>query len=270
LWAASKNRPVLAGVALAFATMKPQLAALVVPVVILWWLRQRRWPAVAGFALALAALAGVSFLILPSWLGGFWQILTRYPTYKDVHTGPDYLFEQWGTGGQILSGAVWVALALWLAWAWWQVQSERSPSFAGAFALTMALTCVLLPQTSIVNSLLCLPAMVLTLRNIPRSTKPQRALWFASCLAVLMIPWLIYAAFYNSHYGLVMALPPMAVLLAMAVWYACSRRHALARRQAGTPPKGQSYPPRAEPDAASAMHASLANAGQSVSDSPSS
>jgi hypothetical protein len=217
-WATSRGRPVLAGVALAIATTKPQLVALVVPVAVLWWLRQRQWSAIGSFVLSVAALAGASFLILPTWLSEFWRVLTQYPSYKDVRTGPDYLFAQWGTGGQILSWAVWVALALWLASAWWQVRSERSPSFAGAVTLTMALTCVLLPQTSIVNSLLCLPALVLVLRDIPRRTKPQRALWLASCLAVLVIPWLSYFAFYSPNYGLAMALQPMLATLALAIW----------------------------------------------------
>jgi hypothetical protein len=236
MWAASSGRPILAGAVLAFATMKPQLAALVVPVVILWWLRQRRWPAIAGFGLTLGTLAGVSFLILPSWLTGFWQILTRYPSYKDVRMGPDYLFAQWGSGGQLLSWTLWVALAIWLVWAWWRVRSERSPYFPGAFTLTMALTCVLLPQTSIVNSLLCLPAIVLALRDIRRDTTPRRALWLASCAAVLIVPWLIYVAFYSTSYGLVMALPPMLATSVLAVWYARNRRPTVTPGQVGTVP----------------------------------
>jgi hypothetical protein len=236
LWAASTGRLVLAGVALAMATAKPQLAALVLPIVIIWWLRQCRWPAVASFGLTLATLAGTSFLILPPWLSDFWQVLTKYPSYKDVRTGPEYLFAQWGAPGQILSWAVWAGLALWLASAWWQVRNERSPSFAAAFILTMALSCVLLPQTSIVNSLLCLPALVLVLREIPRNTAPKRLLWLASCTAVLIIPWLIYFAFYSGNYGLVMALPPILATSALAIWYMVNRQHTGMSWQTGTPP----------------------------------
>lgn len=56
-----------AGIALALMTTKPQLAAVLVLALLLWSARRRRWGVVQGFVLALAGLALISALVVPSW-----------------------------------------------------------------------------------------------------------------------------------------------------------------------------------------------------------
>ena len=58
-----------AGFALAWLTIKPQLTILVLPGVLLWAARRRRWGVVVGFAATLAVLALASWLLIPGWLG---------------------------------------------------------------------------------------------------------------------------------------------------------------------------------------------------------
>ncbi len=58
-----------AGFALAWLTIKPQLTLLVLPGVLLWAARRRRWRVVVGFAASLAALTLASWLLIPGWLG---------------------------------------------------------------------------------------------------------------------------------------------------------------------------------------------------------
>jgi hypothetical protein len=57
----------LAGAALACLTTKPQLAAPLVLVLLIWSARQRRWGVVLGFAVALSALALLGAWIVPAW-----------------------------------------------------------------------------------------------------------------------------------------------------------------------------------------------------------
>ena len=57
----------LAGAALACLTTKPQLAAALVLVLLIWCARQRRWGVVLGFAATLAALALLGAWIVPAW-----------------------------------------------------------------------------------------------------------------------------------------------------------------------------------------------------------
>ena len=58
-----------AGFALAWLTIKPQLTILVLPGVLLWAARCRRWGVVVGLAATLAVLALASWLLIPGWLG---------------------------------------------------------------------------------------------------------------------------------------------------------------------------------------------------------
>jgi hypothetical protein len=56
-----------AGAALACATTKPQVAAIVILALLLWAVRQRRYRVIHGFALTLGALCLASTLIVPAW-----------------------------------------------------------------------------------------------------------------------------------------------------------------------------------------------------------
>lgn len=81
LWALQRKRDVLAGVLLALTTIKPQMVFLLIPALMLWGLGQRRWRFMGGFAAAMIALLGLSFLLLPGWLPGFLAQVNAYPGY---------------------------------------------------------------------------------------------------------------------------------------------------------------------------------------------
>jgi hypothetical protein len=225
IWAELARRPAIAGSALAIATVKPQLIALILPAMLIWWLARRQWRALAAFAATLTTLIGASLLAFPAWPWEFLAALTRYPTYKDVRLGPEYLIDVSHPLGQALVAGSIGALVVWLLWAWRDAIKSPDDRFTAAAALTLVMTCVILPQTNIVNWLVCLPAILLVLRDLPRSKPWQRALWLLACLAVLVLPWAAYAAFWPNRYDLLISLPPMAVLLAMVVWYKCLRPH---------------------------------------------
>jgi hypothetical protein len=67
LWALRNSRDRAAGAALAWATLKPHLAAIPVGAVLLWSMRQRRWRVISAFACALAALVLISAIFVPNW-----------------------------------------------------------------------------------------------------------------------------------------------------------------------------------------------------------
>jgi hypothetical protein len=224
-WALRQGHDWIAGSSLALATVKPQLIALIVPGLLLWCLLQRRWRVVLAFAVTLGLLSGASFAMLPSWLGEFARGIMRYSGYKNVQTGPSYLLD--GCCGQIWPWLLEMAVLAWLLAGWWLVFAskardrdgeEDSSWLEGAFVLTMALTCFLLPQTSVVNQLVLLPAILLLMRDA--HTLATRA-----AVAVVSVAgsWAAYAYLYRTHYDLNMALPPFVVLLALAAWYVGKR-----------------------------------------------
>jgi hypothetical protein len=57
----------IAGVVLAWLTIKPQLTAILLLGVLLWAIRQRRWSVIGAFLLTVAFFVGICTAILPSW-----------------------------------------------------------------------------------------------------------------------------------------------------------------------------------------------------------
>jgi hypothetical protein len=70
-----------AGIFLAVTTIKPQMQFLIIPLALLWALRERRWATITWFAVALGALIGVSLLLLPAWIGEWLAQVANYPAY---------------------------------------------------------------------------------------------------------------------------------------------------------------------------------------------
>jgi hypothetical protein len=105
----------LAGAALAWLTIKPQLTVLLLPAVLLWSARQGRWRVVGGFTATLAVLVLASFAVLPGWVRAFLRApkVTPPPTEYFPWIGSTWFLllkgvglRSWGLWGLYLLGAV--------------------------------------------------------------------------------------------------------------------------------------------------------------------
>lgn len=73
----------LAGILLAFATIKAEAGILFLVFIFVWSAAQQRWGVLAGFAMSWAVLAGVGWLFQPDWL---WGILRS--VVSNLESGP--------------------------------------------------------------------------------------------------------------------------------------------------------------------------------------
>jgi hypothetical protein len=94
LYFLSQKSDRLAGMFLAFSTIKPQLIILFFALVCIWALFQRRWAVIYSFAATMIILLGLSFLLQPSW---FLEFLKDVTTYTDVArpSTPRAIFSYW-------------------------------------------------------------------------------------------------------------------------------------------------------------------------------
>lgn len=76
---------ILCGVALAWATGKPQMVWLLIPMVLLIALRKKRYALIYGFAGGLVSLIALSFLLLPGWVNDWVRVLTIWPEFNPGH-----------------------------------------------------------------------------------------------------------------------------------------------------------------------------------------
>jgi hypothetical protein len=84
LWALMEERDDLAGALLAVTTIKPQMSFLLIPWVLWWVAWRRRWRVWRGFGLAMALLAGISFLLVPTWMMDFLEGVRNYDAVAGV------------------------------------------------------------------------------------------------------------------------------------------------------------------------------------------
>jgi hypothetical protein len=85
-WAIEQKADILAGLLLAFATVKPQTSIFLVPLVVGWAIRQRRLGIVFGAIGSLTVLVVISFMLVPTWLIDFVMAMQKYTEYE--HVGP--------------------------------------------------------------------------------------------------------------------------------------------------------------------------------------
>lgn len=185
---------VLAGILLAITTIKPQMQFLIIPFLLLWGLRMRRWVFLASAAVSMLVLLGISFLMLPSWLTDWLAELRLYPSYtppavmnilvNDVLHLPRLVAQ---IAERILEGG----LALYLLYEWWRVlwkgEAER---LDWTLALTIVISHLVAFRTATPHYVVFLFVMIPLLKRWS-----ERGVWLpiAVLLALFVGYWVLFA-----------------------------------------------------------------------------
>jgi len=159
----ASDRPIAAGVALALATIKPQLVWLLLFWLTIWtladWRRRYRWA--ASFLCAMAILCAASEWYLPNWIFRFVQAVHRYQNYNDAVSILDKLLPAgWG----LIPSAFAVAATAYIGWKNRRVAVD-TPSFAAMTSLTLAVTVIVTPSYALYNEVILLSALLMLVRD---------------------------------------------------------------------------------------------------------
>jgi hypothetical protein len=222
----------LAGVVLALATIKPQLALPTLGWLLLWAISdwRRRGGFVWGVGLSLAALLAASEYVLPGWIGRFGDALAAYGQYTG---GAGSLLDVLSTPklGKIMAGVAVLGVAA-SGWRHRHATHDSAP-FACMLALVLAVTVVIVPSFAPYNQVLLLPAALLIAagwRDLWRRNWPTRIScgvggllvfwpWLASC-GLMLASWFVPAGSLQQAWAAPLyASPgiPLAVLGLLAV-----------------------------------------------------
>jgi hypothetical protein len=178
-----------AGVALAMATIKPQLVLPLALYLALWaasdW--KRRAPFLVGFGGTLAVLVAGSELLLPGWIAKFLAATEDYRRYTGGMSLMSVLLSP-RLGGYAAA----LVLAFLIA-ASWRFRNEEpgTSKFSLMLALALAVTVVVIPMYALYNTFLLLPGVLLIARNarsLWASGRPSRVALMLSGIA-LAWPW---------------------------------------------------------------------------------
>ena len=165
LLAAGAEKDEWAGVLLALAMTKIQMAFLMIPGLLLWSVSLKRWKLGAWFASALAVLLALSFMLLPTWVAEWRAQLGTYVDNTFI-VSPISVIAQYLLPGNAfwLEWAVSGCLGLYLLWEWWQARGQTGRQFAWVAALTLVVTNLIALRTATTNYVMMTPALFLLFR----------------------------------------------------------------------------------------------------------
>jgi hypothetical protein len=187
LFLLSADFQILAGIAVAIATFKPQFVVLLIPWLALWsfsdWHRRRKL--VWSFLLSLALLLAASEWITPGSLRSFLSIALAYRHYTYGHS----VLDVWFTPVFGVFAAIILLVAV--LWPGWKLRSQPadSASFLIATALTLAATLVVIPTLAPHAQLLLFPGFLCLLRFRSPQPAPSRALRLLRIAAWALLAW---------------------------------------------------------------------------------
>ncbi len=210
LWALFKKHDRSAGVMLALSTIKPQMGFLIVPFLLLWGLRVRRWQFVGGFVISFLLLMGISFLLVPTWMNDWLAQVALYPSYTELGSpvwilvnfpwlGVDPMTGKWGvTGGfgDTLQLVINALLAVYMLWGWLDVLVRRKTErFMWVVMITLLMTHLIAPRTATPHYVVFIPVLVFYLRELNLPKYRRGGLWSALILlALFIIPWIHFVS----------------------------------------------------------------------------
>jgi hypothetical protein len=188
IWALVKGRDGAAGTALAISTIKPQMGFLIVPFLLLWGLRDRRWRLIGWFAGVWGGLMLVSFIALPGWFGAWLGQLTRYTSYTAIGSPVWVLTRVYlpflGQVGEIVISIALVGVML---WAWWRVILRRQMAeFSWTVSLTLVVTHLVALRTATPHFVVFVIPMVFYFWQLERQA-PRRGKWVIALIELVLL-----------------------------------------------------------------------------------
>jgi hypothetical protein len=195
IWAIKERHDVLAGIALALASPKPQMVFLLLPIVGLWGLVARRWKITAAMTATMGLLAGLSFLFLPTWFNEMQAQIADYTTYTSIGAPINILTSiVFPFLGAPVEWAIDSVLVIWLLREWWQVRFSDKGRFDWVMALTLLITNLIVVRTATTNYVMMLPALFYLFAAFARAKGKRANGWIAIVEIVLFVGlWALFA-----------------------------------------------------------------------------
>ncbi|HEX2918177.1 MAG TPA: glycosyltransferase family 87 protein [Edaphobacter sp.] len=174
---------VAAGVLLAMATIKPQLAGILIVWLLLWAAIRHLWSFLVSFAASLAILFAAATWLVPGWVQNWRGAMADYAAYRHLELGLMGIFGDW------LGGALSAAIGVYSLFLLWRNRecTPESTTFGLMCAVALATTVCLSPTEPgmIYNGVLLLPAALII--GFARPLGHSAAL--ARRIALMLLGW---------------------------------------------------------------------------------
>jgi hypothetical protein len=221
IWALFRRMDRVAGFALAISTLKPQMGFLIVPFLLLWALRMRRWRFLLAFGGLFAALMVISFLLQPTWLSDWLAQVRIYSSYTALGSPVWIITEYYLHLGPVGEWVVNLVFYAFMLWAWFQVVIQgRHERWLWACAVTLAITHLVAPRTATPHYAAFILPLVFYFAEWTRRNRKQGSLWVALTLMVLtVIPWVHFVATVEGEFEHPTVYLPLPFIIVALLWF---------------------------------------------------
>jgi hypothetical protein len=154
-----RGEDLAAGIALALASVKPQMPLLLVPFVLIWAIRSRRHRLAISLVGSMVTLYGLSLLLLPGWPIEWARQLAEYPSYTALGSPVSIAFSGLGDRARWPTLVVTGVGLLYLFWEW-RSTGPDDPHFQWTADLTLVITNLVAFRTATTNFVALLPALI--------------------------------------------------------------------------------------------------------------
>lgn len=210
----------LAGVLLGLSIAKPQMPVLLIPFVLLWAARSRRWMIVTVTLGTIAALVIGTALLLPGWPMLWLQQLMEYPSYTELGPPVSILTSVLPRGSAVAALVLGGLALLYLFWEWSQAMGRSDRWFQWTAAMTIVVTNLIAIRTATTNYVVMLPALCLIFSVwTDRWGKAGRALAFGVLLTLFLGLWLLFSSTVAGNVESPIMYLPFPSLVLIGLWW---------------------------------------------------
>lgn len=194
------GRDEVAGVLLAFSTIKPQVVVLLIPFVFFWVIKLRRWRVLIWFLITIIVLSISAMVFVPDWLLQNLREVLRYPGYNPPGTPGAVFTTWWPVLGVRLGWALTILLGVVLLIEWYLVRGKEFGWFLWTGCFTLAISQWIGIQTDPGNFIVLFIPLVLVFATWEKrwGYRRGRPVILASILLLFFGIWAIFLATVES------------------------------------------------------------------------
>ncbi len=210
----------LAGILLALSIAKPQMSVLLIPFVLLWAARSRRWELIMWTLGTMTTLVVVSLALINDWPLLWLRQLVEYSDYTFNPTPVSILAGVIPVASRALTYGLTTLLLVYLLWEWVQAMGKGDRWFQWTSALTIVLTNLIPLRTATTHYVVLLPALCLIFCAWDERWGKKGIVLIIFSLSVILIG--LWALFMISVEGAIeneIMYLPLPILSLLGLWW---------------------------------------------------
>ncbi len=220
LLAIQKQQDNLAGILVGLSISKPQMAALLIPFVLVWAISSKRWELVLWTIGTLTALLGVSLALINDWPLLWIRQLLEYSNYTSNPTTITILAGLIPSGSDTLLYGLTILVCLYLLWEWVVALGKGDRWFQWTAALTIVITNLIPLRTATTHYVVLLPALCMIFSAWDeRWGKNGRIAIVVSLIVLLIGLWALFLVSLEGNIENDIMYLPIPILCLLGLWW---------------------------------------------------